>query len=197
MKKYPVVLYVFIALCAVQLAVPAVMMARWEYVSIRGEEFKFEMRPVDPADLFRGRYVSIYLDDFIVPIPEGLSLEKERYVYARIGRDRNGFGLITAIGTDEPEEGAYVKVKAQNYYEYSDKNPRAIVRLPFNVYYMNEAKAPVAESAFWLRNRERGTTYITVRILKGRGVVSGLVINGKEAEKITPEDLDRNREGSM
>ena len=62
------ILGAFLVVCAVQLAVPALMIRTYEATLERGRPYKVRCAPMDPADAFRGRYVWLSLE---VPAPEG------------------------------------------------------------------------------------------------------------------------------
>ncbi|HOD52465.1 MAG TPA: hypothetical protein PLM14_17660, partial [Candidatus Hydrogenedentes bacterium] len=54
---------------------------------------------------------------------------------------------------------------------------------PFDRYYMEEAAAPEAERIY--RERARNSmVYVTVRISRGTGVITGLFVDGRPVEEM-------------
>ena len=61
---------VLTAVCVAQLAIPAWMLVSRERVLAEGEPHRFECAPVDPVDVFRGRYVALGFTENPVKVPE-------------------------------------------------------------------------------------------------------------------------------
>ena len=109
-------LYLLIGLIILQISVPGYLIFR-NYDTLRtGEAYKFIVRPYDPYDPFRGRYVEL------------MPAERTYHTYAVLERDSQGYATITPGSSDHrPLSGVYAK------------------NLQLNRYYMNENMAPVAE----------------------------------------------------
>ncbi|MGD8863651.1 MAG: GDYXXLXY domain-containing protein [Myxococcales bacterium] len=190
-------LALFAIVCLAQLALAASGIARHELVLVRGTAYRFETAPVDPVDLFRGRYVRL---DFRaarvdLPLPEGHA----GMVYAVLGVDDRGFAHVTELRTTPPERGDYLHVRAwtaprplaptrtpgQPPLPTADA-PNAPVELqtrlelPFTRFYMEESAAPEAER----RYREQSTdpdappAYAVVYVHDGEAVMQSLELDG-------------------
>ncbi len=175
---------ILIALLAVlsvaQLAVPAGMIMRREAALSRGREYKIRVRPVDPYDAFRGRYIWLGMDTFTVPVPKGTPLAYGQKVYAILETDPEGFATVNSVSFTAPETGDYLKVRL---HQYGGGGPGMTqVVLPFDRYYMEENAAPEAEKRFRQRGRS-ATAHITVRVLGGTSVISGLYLDGVPIER--------------
>ena len=157
MKKYRFT--ALMILIIVQLCVPAYMVGSKYYTLKRGTEVKFEVRPFDPYDPFRGRYVSIRPELFM---NDGINRYKE---YGIISIDENGYAKIEKTQKEKPKDELYIRSKAKNFYN-----------LPIDRYYMNEKLAPKAEKLTWSLPSDN-KVYVTARILNGSLVVSGLYVN--------------------
>jgi len=167
-----------------QLLVPAWMILGREQVLARGEVYRFQTRPVDPYDAFRGRYVALGYQVAAVPVPmaEGQDLAGGRQsrgqtVYVELGRDAEGFAQLVALHLQRPEGVASLKAKVQ----YSaGQGEGATIRLPFDRYYLPEHIAPEAERVYRERSRsEPEDAWVDVRVLDGRGVLEELYVGGK------------------
>ena len=163
MKK--LLLPALIVVIAVQLSVPVYSIFNRYDILKTGEEFRFRVAPVDPYDAFRGRYVS-------------LNVEQGRHGLGRYGIiaiDSEGFAIISSITDTKPASGAYVKNSAREWF-----------RLPIDRYYMDENLAPLAQE-LTRKPDIAEKTYVTVRLKKGEMVISGLFI-----DDIAIEDIIRN-----
>ena len=147
-----------IVLIIAQLCVPVYMLLNKYNTLKNGVEVKFDVRPIDPYDPFRGRYVSIN---------PNISLDSvnRNGGYGILTIAENGYAKLEKTVTEKPTEGIYVKSKDKNYF-----------RIPIDRYYMDEKLAPKAEKLTWNRP-EQDKIYVTARILNGNLVVSGLFIN--------------------
>lgn len=184
MNKQYIPLIAFTILAIIQLVIPASMIFRSEKALTTGQSYLIRVRPVDPYDVFRGRYVTLANEGFNYrDIPEdSRSLLKEgSHFYALLGVDEEGFAYIRDISLDIPEED-YLKM------EY---NLDGVVVNPFDRFYLQQDVAPKVEKAFneagWNKTE---ATYISVRIKDGVGVIEELFILGMPVEEIIRELSD-------
>ena len=150
------VLYLLIGYFILQLAVPGYFVYR-RYDTLRtGESYKFHVRPYDPYDPFRGRYVALMPD---------LDLSGREKQYALLERDSNGFARIARWSTEKPQDGQYVR------------------NLRLDRYYMNEKMAPEAERVQRELDLERDVLHLLVKVKGGSYVIEGLYINDVPMEE--------------
>jgi len=161
------------------LVYPAYLIQRQEGILERGEAFRFELQPVDPVDVFRGRYLDLYyeLPEFEPP-PD---VREGQAIYLGIRTDERGYAYFDRLLTAPPAEGAYLRTRVSYlgpdllYYELPDNMVR---------YYLNERTAPLAEAALaeLLANPpETDTTvpaYALVRVLDGQARIEQLYFDG-------------------
>ena len=165
MKK-KTALIAFMILVFAQLCAPAYMIANKYYILKNGVEVKFSVRPIDPYDPFRGRYVSIRPNVF------GDQPINRSGRYGLIIIDEDGYSSIIDTQDEKPTDGIlFVKSKDKNYFH-----------IPIDRYYMDEKLAPKAERLTLNRN-DQDEIYVTARILNGNLVVSGLFANGIPIEE--------------
>ena len=140
-------------LIIVHLAVPMYMIRDKENTLQNGERFKFKTRPIDPADPFQGRYVLLgYKDDYI-PWPKDKEpvLEHKARIYVNIETGADGFARLTGWSLTEPDSGNYLTSRYlgrdwQWNPETRKREYRGLrVKISFDRFYMDEAKAPRAE----------------------------------------------------
>ena len=200
----------FLALCAVQLAIPLAMAYRYERTLREGAVYRFHTEPFDPVDAFRGRYVAIRLRLLGAGAHPGSRDRWSEKVYVTLGRDSQGFATVRALSEEPPAGGDWLSgTLAEDVYE--DLPPRPAdapperparlgtrIELPFDRYYMEEGNAPQAERA--VRGLGPGmdpdalgrsiTAFgpqmdvtARVRVRQGLGAIEGLDVNGVPIER--------------
>ena len=173
MKK--IILFSFAIIVLAQWAAPLSMIWKSERVLHKGKVFRFMTEPVDPEDPLRGRYVSLNFiaDEFVA---KNTFLHNED-AYALIGTDAKGYAHITNLYKLAPDNvNDYVKVRVL----YTNDEGKVMISFPFEEYYMDEYKAPEAESLYRQSTTDTTSdTYALVNIYKGRGVTRDLIINGR------------------
>ena len=174
MKK--IVLGSFIIMAMAQWAAPLSMVWKAERVLAKGKAFRFETQPVDPEDPLRGRYVALSFKANQITIP-GNNYTYGKEVYAEIATNPQGAAYIKSVRTTLPTNGDdYLKISIG----YTNDKGVTFVDFPFEEFYMDEFKAPAAESLYRGSMQDSaGHTYALVHIYKGRGVIRDLIINGK------------------
>jgi uncharacterized membrane-anchored protein len=171
----------FVAVAAVQLAVPVGQIRKYEDILLTGVTYKFRTAPVDPYDAFRGRYVSLNYANTVAPLRQDEKLEMHAPAYVALHKDEDGFAQFGEMAGIPPVEGDYLRV--EYLYTNGANEPDAHFRLPFDKFFMEETKAPRAEAAYWKHGNRRDqtvdATYVVVRVKGGRGVIEDLYIKGK------------------
>ncbi|HET9300372.1 MAG TPA: GDYXXLXY domain-containing protein [Candidatus Polarisedimenticolaceae bacterium] len=176
-------LALFLALCAVQLAIPLAMAYRYERTLREGTVYRFHTEPFDPVDAFRGRYVAIRL----TLTHASVQGEGER-VFVALQRDADGFASVRTLSTERPREGDWlVGTTSWTVFRRPGDNDQSRsvgtrVELPFDRYYMEEGKAPAADR-IWREGMQQAEAVARVRVRHGLGAIEGLDINGVPIEK--------------
>ena len=187
--RIPLLLIVFV----VQLLVPAWSIYDLENTRSQGQEFRFRAEPVDPYDAFRGKYVRIGFTDTTAPYHGEIDPKRGDSVFAYIQVDDKGISTISEIAHQAPQDSTpYIKVKFLwvtyeanesgnapiNPQDVSERNRVANFAFPMDRFYMEETIAPAAEKAYRdARGNSDLETTVTVRILNGKAVLTGLYIN--------------------
>jgi uncharacterized membrane-anchored protein len=180
MKKYLVLIFILVVL--VQWYVPGKMMWNREEVLSKGKVFRFQTEPVDPEDPFRGRYVRLaFKADTVAGSPA--NFKEGATVYAEIETDAAGFAKLRQLHKQPPASKDYVEAKLY-YWIWNDESKnglqQAVVSYPFEQFFLDEYKAPKAETLYRTSQSDTaGRTYAVVSIYKGQGVIKDLMINDK------------------
>ena len=178
MKKN-IVLPAFVIMVLAQLYVPSKMIWQSEQVLTTGTEFRFRAAPVDPNDPFRGKYITLsYLDNRLT-IDHETDLMEGDQVFVLLTTDSAGFASLKSVTKEEPAgEADYLQTTVD--YVLSDSVSTIFIRYPFNRFYMEESKAPLAEQLYMDASRDTDqVVYALVMVSKGRALLSDVVINGK------------------
>lgn len=98
----------FAATAAAQWAVPGSLIWKSEKILTEGKPYRFRIRPVDPADLFRGRFVAIGVERSTVDLdrlPAGEEFLHGARMHASLAVDASGFAHPVALSRG-PAPGA-------------------------------------------------------------------------------------------
>ncbi|MDO4881588.1 MAG: GDYXXLXY domain-containing protein [Capnocytophaga sp.] len=178
-KKYLVI--AFVAMVLLQLLFPLKMILDREIILEKGHTFLFKIRPIDPYDAFRGRYVTINYEEDRVMLPFSMHRKDNiSEIYITLTADSLGRVVFKDITETKPTStDIYMKVPVT----YVTDDGEALIEIQDNRYYMNENKAPIAE-----RIVKEG--YAQVVVYKGKTILKGILIEGIPIEKYI--DLDKS-----
>lgn len=173
-----------------QVYVPVRMISRMESILANGKEFKFRTAPIDPTDPFRGKYITLSFDANSAHVTNAEEWNQGESVYALLGEDEKGFVKINSLSRNKPvDDDNYVKAMID--YIVADTVSYVMVDYSFTRFYMEEYKAPDAQTVYGEAARDTNqVAYALVRIKDGIGVVKDVMINDKpirEAVKIWQE----------
>jgi uncharacterized membrane-anchored protein len=172
----------------VQLALLISMIAGAERTIDKGRIWKFQTAPVDPVDLFRGRYAALSFPIVWVPVVEG-EVEQGDLVYALLETDEEGFARFSGVSASPPSSPDHLELVA-----LGASRGRARVQLPYDRFYMDEERAPEVDR---LMRGRLGPAWVRVRIYEGKGVVVDLhVAEALELEELTASSLTVWPEGT-
>ena len=173
-KKYLIIAFALMILA--QLSFPLKMIIEREIILHKGETFLFKIEPIDPYDAFRGRYVWINYKNLNVDLPSYMQNEyyKINDLYITLKKDSVGVVIYDkVIDTKPTNTDIYIKVKTDGILTDGGK---VRIEMPDNRYYMNENKAPIADTL--LKN-----AYAQIVIYKGQMVLKGILVDGMSIEK--------------
>ncbi len=181
----------FALLAIIQLFVAAKMIVDSENVINNGSTFLFKLKPIDPNDPFRGKYMTLAFDADNFSIDTCINIgHHEAFVYLK--KDNAGFAEIQSVEYDTNLKGTDY-VKASVYCDYYGpvnklKKPSLQVNYPFNRYYMNELDITEVEDK--VRELMRDTTatlYGEVYVHAGQARIVSLRTNGKNILDMIPK----------
>lgn len=157
---------VFAAAVLCQLGVPAWMILQREWTLRDGVRVKFRVEPLDPRDEVLGRHVRFKIPASKVTLEESAETPSLVRAYGVLELDQEGFGRFTAVRNEPPESGAYLRVQVRK------EGKSAIIRLPYDRYYLPEAGAGRKQA---LRSG-KVEAHVTLRVHRGDGVIEGFYV---------------------
>lgn len=164
-KKLTYLLFGLLALC--QISVPLYMAWNWEDTLKNGAAYTFVIKPYDPADALRGRYLYLAFEAERIPLASGAILDQQASLYyAKIKVNEAGFAELSELSTKKPS-GEFLEVELRYV-----KSNVAYVKLPFSRYYLNEDFA-VRLPPDILKKDARAT----IKVKNGYGVIDQLFID--------------------
>lgn len=187
----------FALLALIQLLVPAWMIVQWENTLQSGQPYRFKTAPVDPYDLFRGRYVALGIENASVLAPKSQKLSNGQWVNVSLKTGPDGFAQLDQLSLTAPE-GPYLHLQISSVSEdWTDDaiqsatpsasaqparpaQQRVAFHLPFDRYYLEEKLAPEAETAYQqLTSESQQKTFIQVRVKDGKAVLEELYLDNQ------------------
>lgn len=163
-------------------AVPVCMIARYEHVLTEGKIYRFKLKPYDPYDAIRGRYIRLAFENDTVSTADEYEYGDVAYVTIE---NKKGMAELKNIYRQPPGGNNYVKVEA-GYNDHSrlngkERHPQD-VKFPFDRYFVNENIAgKVEEAARKALNTK--DCFAEVAVYDGKAVVKGVFIGNVPIEQ--------------
>ncbi len=169
--------FAFVLLIMAQLYVPGKMIWDNERIWLQGTAHHFKTAPVDPLDIFRGKYIDLFFEANMVEVANKSDWIEGEEVFGILTTDTEGYSSISTILKHRPEKGVeYLKVTIQYIPDYEQNTVQ--IRFPFDRFYMEESKAHHAELSYIAATRDTtSTTYALVSILEGASVIKDVLID--------------------
>ena len=177
MKTKIILIVIFILMVLAQWYIPLKMIKGSEDILLTGTEFMFRTAPVDPYDAFRGKYVQLNFRDNIYTTPDSTYQYKEM-VYVSVEKGTDGFTTIKSVSKKEPiDSDNYIKASISSFYKTNNNVFEMRIQYPFDRYYMDEFKAPKADSLYNKSTQDTlQTVYAIVAVKRGEAVLKEVKI---------------------
>lgn len=166
LKKFGLRAVFFAAVSLLAAVYPLYKTLSYEFPISNPSVFRFEMAGLDPYDAFRGRYLAISprIDTVVI---KDANFSNKRYVYASIGRNKDGFAQVTGLYAEKPDT---VSLKIRT--PYPDRHAKGLkdgeaayaAELPFKRFFMNEREARKAEEIMNRMIRRGAKLAIVIKI---------------------------------
>jgi uncharacterized membrane-anchored protein len=171
-------------------ASPVYMIARYEMVLNHGTVYLFKLKPIDPYDALRGKYMYLaYKEDSLICKDDGPTGHHYKYpeeAYITL-ENKNGFAVLKNVSQQQPQDENYFKAKIsfdEEIIRNGESKRKIVVDFPFDHYFINENLAQMADKAYSESAKNDSTDcHAEVVVYKGHAIVRGLFINGIPIEK--------------
>ena len=168
MKYWRLIVFVLVAFA--QLAVPGSLIWKREHTLRQGNVWKFRTAPVDPVDVFRGRYVALHFDietQEVSPPPNSNSGDT---IFVTLKSNAEGFAEIDQVLATRPAGDDFMEAGLLG----------KTITLPFDKYWVTERDAPAAETAYRnLSRRGNQNAYVSVRVFRGDAAIEQLYLDNQ------------------
>lgn len=171
-------LYILLVIVVIaQLWIPAKMILDQQKTIDEGFTHQFRIEPIDPNDPFRGKYLIINYEDDSFEVDTSEIWEQKQPVYLTFTIDSLGFSVIKEVLKEKPDSITnYLSTKINWISNYETKELH--INYPFKRYYLNEVKAPKAESIYVeSTNDSTSLCWATVIIKEGNAVLIDVLID--------------------
>lgn len=139
-----------------------------------GTAYRFKCAPVDPRDIFRGKYVQLaFENNSIRRDPSEIDLTVP--IYGKISLDAEGFAYVADVSNKIFENTTYLELK-----DVSTSDSMVRFSFPFDRFYMNEEKAPLAEQLYRDQlSKDNSIVFAKVYINGGKALLDDLYVNNQ------------------
>ena len=127
----------FLVAVAAQAVLPLGLIGWNEVQLARGTEVRLRTVPVDPLDLFRGRYVRLRYEISSLPVDAGAGRGDTVYVLLRREGERWTGGFAAR---ERPDDGTFIRGRVTDV-----RSGRAEIEYGIETYYTDEDEAPRLE----------------------------------------------------
>jgi uncharacterized membrane-anchored protein len=158
-------------LTLIQLVFPLYFIIEKENIIKKGNEYVFQIRPVDPYDFFQGKYVSLNVNSIKVPSSKVLNFEKNDIIFVEFKKDSLG-STIKSISKNKTKKSLKLKLNSDpSEFDY------VLIHLPFKRFYLEEYNAKHVEKK--LERSQSNNNFVHVKILNGDFVITDISSDGK------------------
>ena len=169
-----------ILLMIIQWLVPLNMIRVRHNVLKAGKLFRFETQPIDPSMPFTGKYVLLGFKISEYKTISKDSLKAGQEIFVLMENDSSGFAKIAGISQTQPSSNTNF-IKATCGYTYKTGDTLfADIDFPFTKFYIDEYKAPIAETEYRNANLDSSKkAFALISLLNGEAVIKDVIIDGR------------------
>lgn len=215
--KTKIFIVAFIILFFVQLGVGLNYVCKNLSALSEGAPIKFKCRPIDPYDMFRGRYVRLNLENLETSYTTKIDAVEKMLVknktqerlriyntsaYVKLGADAEGFAKIESYAPEyNAESGDVINMRCASITRNAEKQTEPVIAFvaPITKFFMNENDAPLVETEMpkiMRDNNRRAETYIVARLKGDDLVIENLYLDGKPYKEFLKDLTVENAEKS-
>lgn len=174
---------VLIILLAGQAAFPVYTIIKSELALNSGAEYKFLVRPADPYDPFRGRYVTLRYENNTAKATD--VLKNNDLADGVLAIDKDGFAYVRELSKYKTALSSEAVVTVRLTGDIAKKG-KAYFEFINNKLFMNEKIAPKVDRVMWTY---RGKIYVKASVKNGDMILKNLYFDGVEASEYVKKEV--------
>jgi len=174
---------VLIILLAGQAAFPVFTIIKSELALNSGAEYKFLVRPADPYDPFRGRYVTLMFENSTAKA--FAVLKYNEMADGVLSVDNDGFSYVSELHRHKAVKSNDTVVSVRITGK-TLKNAETRFEYLNNKLFMNEKIAPAVDRAM---RAYKGKIYVKASMKNGDMILKGLYFDGVEASEYVKKEV--------
>lgn len=147
-----------------------------ERVLKNGTAYKMRIRPIDPGDPFRGKYITLNFEANKFPVKPGQHFYAGQTIFVHLMNNQDGYAVVEEVSSTKPSVKNFVEAKVPFYFE---DNTAVSIDYPFTKFYMEETMAPDAERLMSMRSDTIRNAYAKVYLRNGEAVIENVYIGNK------------------
>lgn len=165
-------------MCLAQWIVPGKLIYDSEKTTEEGISFKFKIRPVDPYDPFRGKYITLSFDDNNVIRDTLEEFSRDQSVFVLVEADSTGFAKVKEISNSIFSQPNYFEASVLWQNKSKEDNLQTIeLDFPFKKFFLEESLAPEAETAYSESRNDTIPAYALVSVMDGKAILRDVILN--------------------
>lgn len=165
-------------MCLAQWLVPGKLIYDSEKTTEEGISFKFKIRPVDPYDPFRGKYITLSFDDNNVMRDTLEEFLRDQSVFVLVEADSTGFAKVKEISNSSFSEPNYFEASVLWQNKSKEDSLQTIeLDFPFKKFFLEESLAPEAETAYSESRNDTIPAYALVSVMDGKAILRDVILN--------------------
>ncbi len=189
------ILFAFFSLMLVaQWLVPGKLIYDSEKTNAEGTSFKFRIRPVDPYDPFRGKYITLNFEDARVLRDTLEEFSNGQSAFVLVEEDSLGVARVKSISSYAFPESNYFEATVLWQSRIQEDSLQSIeLDFPFKKFFMEETLAPQAEQTYSETRNDTIPAYALVSIMDGKAVLRDVIIRDSSIADVVRTRMVKKR----
>jgi uncharacterized membrane-anchored protein len=180
----------FAVMLLAQWLVPSKLIYDSEKTSALGTTFKFRIRPVDPYDPFRGKYITLNFEDDQAVRDTLEDFVNDQSAFVLVEEDSMGIAKVKNVSNTIFLDGNYFEATVNYSTRLGGDSLQSVsLNFPFNKFFLEETVAPEAEVAYSETRNDTIPAFALVSILDGKAVLRDVIIRDSSIADVVKERL--------
>ncbi len=183
-----------VLMLAAQWLVPAKLIYDSEKTNAEGTSFKFKIRPVDPYDPFRGKYITLNFEDARVLRDTLETFSNGQSAFVLVEEDSLGLARVKSVSSYAFAESNYFESTVLWQSRIQDDSLQNIeLDFPFKKFFLEETLAPQAEHTYSETRNDTIPAYALVSVMNGKAVLRDVIIRDSSIADVARARIVKRR----